>query len=73
MSDRTDGPGLHYGRGFAAFGWLLSLGGAAYLVAGLVGLVRGREPAWALAIIGLVALGTGLWIIRWTRRTSDTR
>lgn len=59
---------MHYARAFHLFGWLLALGGLAYIILGIVGLASGGALNWSPLVLGLVAVVVGTAVLRWARR-----
>lgn len=56
------------------FGSLFTLGGAASLVFGIIGLFNGElgSQSWTLAILGVIFFGAGIGLLK-SIRTIDTK
>ena len=59
---------MRYARGFRLAGWLLTLGGIAYIALGAAGLANGTAPTWPPFLLGLIAIVVGTALVRWSRR-----
>jgi hypothetical protein len=64
---------FHFGRATAALGWLLTLAGMAYVVAGGRETLAGTEGSLPRLLVGLVAVVVGSSIIRWVKRAGTKR
>ena len=58
---------MRYAPAFRLFGWLLTLGGLAYIILGLAGLAGGGIN-WSPLVLGLIAVVVGTAVLRWARR-----
>jgi hypothetical protein len=59
---------FRFGKATAAFGWLLTLVGIAYLAIGVRDAVAGIAGSLPRMLVGLVAVVIGSSIVRWARR-----
>jgi hypothetical protein len=59
---------IRFGKATAAFGWLLTLVGIAYLAIGVRGALAGIAGSLPRMLVGLVAVVIGSSIVRWARR-----
>jgi hypothetical protein len=64
---------FHFGRATVAFGWLLTLAGVAYVVAGGRGTLAGTEGSLPRLLVGLVAVVVGTSVVRWGKRAGARR
>jgi hypothetical protein len=64
---------FHFGRATAAFGWLLTVAGVAYVVVGGRETLAGTEGSLPRLLVGLVAVVVGSSIVRWVKRAGSRR